>query len=77
MYEWAIELIKMSETDDLIDKGTVLNLLHEHKYTKKDHARKIWTILVFMIWHQIFIENKFNFIQVNKQDKGLELKEAF
>ncbi|WP_436864823.1 asparagine synthase-related protein [Bacillus fungorum] len=60
MYDWAITVIKESETDYLVDKNYVLNLLESHCLGKGDYSRKIWTVLSFMIWHQIYIEHKFD-----------------
>ena len=31
-------------------------LLEEHKNRQKDNSRKIWTILVFLIWYRVFFE---------------------
>lgn len=59
--DWAYDLIKESETDYLFDKDVLFNLLKEHQMDKKDNSRKLWTVFTFMIWHQIFIEKKYNF----------------
>ncbi|MBH0158610.1 asparagine synthase (glutamine-hydrolyzing) [Fictibacillus sp. 5RED26] len=58
---WATELIEQSETDYLFNKSIVLNLLQEHQEGLRDNSRKLWTILTFMIWHQIFVEDKYTF----------------
>ena len=34
----------------------LLKLLEEHKSRQKDNSRKIWTILVFLVWHRVFFE---------------------
>lgn len=60
-YNWAKELIYSSEVDEWINKSFVLYMLDEHKEGKADYGRKIWTILVFMLWHQIYIEEKISF----------------
>lgn len=57
MYDWAKNIIKESGTDRYIVKTEVLKLLDLHKEGKGDYSRKIWTILVFMLWHKIYIEN--------------------
>jgi asparagine synthase (glutamine-hydrolysing) len=36
----------------------VLRLLDEHKAGTLDHSRRIWALLVFMLWHGIFIEHR-------------------
>ncbi|MCU5573145.1 asparagine synthase (glutamine-hydrolyzing), partial [Bacillus cereus] len=48
MYDWALNIIKESKTEHLIDKKYVLNLLEAHRTDKGDHSRKIWTVLTFM-----------------------------
>ncbi|PGM57159.1 asparagine synthase (glutamine-hydrolyzing) [Bacillus cereus] len=60
MYDWALNIIKESKTEHLIDKQYVLNLLEAHCTDKGDHSRKIWTVLAFMVWHQIYIEHKYD-----------------
>lgn len=56
LYDWAIQLIKESDTDHLFNKEYLVNLLNTHCQGKLDLSRKIWTVLIFMIWHQIYIE---------------------
>jgi len=60
-YGWARELIDASKTDYLINKNYVMQLLEEHKNGVRDNARKVWTILVFMMWHQIYVEGAVSF----------------
>lgn len=56
IYDWTKELIQISQTDYLFNKVKIYQLLEEHVTNKRDNSRKLWTIIVFMIWHQIFIE---------------------
>jgi asparagine synthase (glutamine-hydrolysing) len=56
MYDWARETVLRSHTDELIDRNAVLRLLEEHRTGTLDHSRRIWALVVFMIWHGIFIE---------------------
>lgn len=58
MYDWARGIINDSKTEALIDKPAVLRMLDEHKAGTLDHSRRIWALLVFMLWHGIFIENR-------------------
>jgi asparagine synthase (glutamine-hydrolysing) len=58
MYDWARAIVADSKTDELIDKPAVLRLLEEHKAGTLDHSRRIWALLVFMLWHGIFIEHR-------------------
>ncbi|RYL95659.1 asparagine synthase (glutamine-hydrolyzing) [Sporolactobacillus sp. THM7-4] len=61
MYDWARRLIHDSQTDQYINKSYTLKLLEDHRSGKRDNSRKIWTILMFMLWHQIYIEKTVRF----------------
>jgi asparagine synthase (glutamine-hydrolysing) len=56
MYEWARNVIAGSGAGELIDLPYALALLDEHKREQADHSRKVWTVLIFCIWHAIFVE---------------------
>ena len=56
LYEWAKDLIESSGAGDLINKKYALELLDLHKNGSIDYSRKVWNILIFIIWHQIYIE---------------------
>ncbi|HZE49503.1 MAG TPA: asparagine synthase (glutamine-hydrolyzing), partial [Jatrophihabitantaceae bacterium] len=58
MYDWARAIISESQTDALIDRQAALRLLDAHRSGKVDYSRKIWTLLVFMTWHGIFVEDR-------------------
>lgn len=52
LFDWAKNIIKNSETDHLIHKSYILNLLEKHQKNDSDHSREIWVVLVFMIWYE-------------------------
>ncbi len=56
MYEWARDILAHSDAGDLLDLGYAAGLLEEHRRGEADHSRKIWTVLVFCVWHAIFVE---------------------
>jgi asparagine synthase (glutamine-hydrolysing) len=58
MYEWARSVVDESQTDHLIDRAAVLSMLEAHRAGPHDYSRKIWTLLVFMVWHGIFVEHR-------------------
>ncbi|MBP2334377.1 asparagine synthase (glutamine-hydrolyzing) [Saccharothrix coeruleofusca] len=58
MHDWAIDHVRQSQTDQYIDKAGVLRLIEEHRAGTADHSRRIWALLVFMIWHGIFVEGR-------------------
>ncbi|SEP97537.1 asparagine synthase (glutamine-hydrolysing) [Virgibacillus subterraneus] len=70
---WARKLIQESQTDHLLYKSYILNLLEAHCQGKGDYSRKIWTVLMFMLWHQITVENKFDINELSKPDEAIEL----
>ena len=45
-----------SNIDEFINKDYAIKLLDEHICDKKDNSRKVWTIFMFALWYQIFIE---------------------
>ncbi|WP_440896660.1 asparagine synthase (glutamine-hydrolyzing) [Amphibacillus sp. Q70] len=59
LYDWAVNVIKESQIDQWIKKDYVLDLLDKHCMDKGDYSRKIWTVLMFAVWHQVYIENKY------------------
>lgn len=61
LFDWAYQLIIDSQTDHLFEKNYLLFLLSEHQRGVHDNSRKIWTVLIFMIWHQVYIEKKYDF----------------
>jgi asparagine synthase (glutamine-hydrolysing) len=58
LYDWARSIIAESQTDALIVRSDILALLESHRRGPIDHSRKLWTMLIFMIWHGIFVENR-------------------
>ncbi|MBV7705229.1 asparagine synthase (glutamine-hydrolyzing) [Nocardia nova] len=58
LYDWAATQIAESQTDHLLDKSAIKAMLEAHRVGNGDHSRRLWTLLVFMIWHGIFVENR-------------------
>jgi asparagine synthase (glutamine-hydrolysing) len=61
MNDWTKKIIRESNTDHLINKAYLLKLLEDHCQNKADNSRKIWTVLMFMVWHQIYVEKVYDF----------------
>ena len=57
LLEWAHEMVNASATDDLINASAVRQMLDEHRCGTADHSRRLWTVLIFMLWHAIFVEH--------------------
>ncbi|HYH26400.1 MAG TPA: asparagine synthase (glutamine-hydrolyzing) [Blastococcus sp.] len=63
LHDWARQVITDSRTDQWLDKQQVLAMLAAHRENQRagspvDYSRKLWTLLVFMIWHGIFVEER-------------------
>ncbi|AOW94736.1 asparagine synthase (glutamine-hydrolyzing) [Rhodococcus sp. WMMA185] len=58
LFDWAHEQIAASGTDHLLDKAAVAKMLSDHRDGASDHSRRLWTVLIFMVWHGIFVEDR-------------------
>lgn len=63
LHDWARQIIVDSGTEEWLDKQQVLAMLDAHRANQRsgsavDYSRKLWTLLVFMIWHGIFVEER-------------------
>ena len=56
LLDWAHATVAASAAGDLIDLNAVRTMLDEHRAGESDHSRRLWTVLIFMVWHAIFIE---------------------
>jgi asparagine synthase (glutamine-hydrolysing) len=58
LHDWARGIVNDSGTEELLDLAAVHRMLDEHRAGQRDHSRRIWAVLVFMLWHGIFIEGR-------------------
>src|SRR3954469_14673927 len=63
LHDWARQIITESQTAEGLDRTQVLAMLDAHRANQRsaspvDYSRKLWTLLVFMIWHGIFVEER-------------------
>ncbi|OBB59387.1 asparagine synthase (glutamine-hydrolyzing) [Mycobacterium sp. 852013-51886_SCH5428379] len=56
LLDWAYATVASSHTGDLIDLQAVRRMLDEHRTGESDHSRRLWTVLIFMLWHAIFVD---------------------
>ncbi len=56
LMDWAYQMIGDSQAGHLIDLPAVRTMLDEHRTGPVDHSRRLWTVLIFLLWHAIFIE---------------------
>ncbi|MGY1773352.1 asparagine synthase (glutamine-hydrolyzing) [Blastococcus sp. SYSU D00813] len=61
LHEWARGIVTESQTDEWLDRDHVLGLLDRLRAAdvpSKRIARQVWEVLVFMVWHGIFVEER-------------------
>ncbi|BBY30571.1 asparagine synthase (glutamine-hydrolyzing) [Mycolicibacterium sediminis] len=56
LLDWSYATVAASQAGGLVDLAAVRRMLDEHRSGTADHSRRLWTVLIFMLWHQIFIE---------------------
>ena len=61
MYGFAEQLLLQAQTDRWIDKRAALELLRRHASGGPDLGwRKLWVLIVFSLWHQIYVERVYD-----------------
>lgn len=55
--EWADTVLAGSAAGDLLNLEHARGLLREHRTGAADNARKVWTAVIFCLWHALFIED--------------------
>jgi asparagine synthase (glutamine-hydrolysing) len=59
LYDWAHDLLDRSHVEELLDVDLVRGLLTAYRKKDSDHgghpARQIWVVLMFCLWHAIFV----------------------
>jgi asparagine synthase (glutamine-hydrolysing) len=58
LHDWARGIVDDSGTAEFLDLAAVYRMLDEHRTGPRDHSRRIWAVLVFMLWHGIFVEQR-------------------
>jgi asparagine synthase (glutamine-hydrolysing) len=61
LHDWARAVVTDSHTDEWLDREHVLGLLdrlRRDEVPSKRVARQVWEVLVFMVWHGIFVEER-------------------
>jgi asparagine synthase (glutamine-hydrolysing) len=56
MFEWARDILTRSGAGELLDLSYAVKLLEAHRRGEADNSREVWTVLVFCVWHAIFVE---------------------
>ena len=56
LMDWAYRMIDVSQAGHLVDLTAVRGMLDEHRAGDSDHSRRLWTVLIFLLWYAIFVE---------------------
>lgn len=57
LLDWAHQMLASSQADQFIDIAAARRMLDEHRSGVSDHSRRLWTVLIFLLWHAIFVEH--------------------
>ena len=61
MYGFAQQLLTEAQTDQWIDRAAALSLLERFRAGDPEASwRHIWVLLVFSLWHQIYVERRYD-----------------
>ncbi len=61
MYDFADRLLREAQTDRWINKHAALALLRRHAEGAPEGGwRKLWVLIVFSLWHQIYVEKAYD-----------------
>ena len=58
LHDWARCIVDDSGTAEFLDLPAVHRMLDEHRAGPRDYSRRIWAVLMFMLWHGIFVEQR-------------------
>ena len=56
LMDWAYRMIGASGAGHLVDLSAVRAMLDQHRAGEGDHSRRLWTVLIFLLWYAIFVE---------------------
>ncbi len=57
LYDWAKGIILSPYADEYINKQEALKMLEAHRTGKHDYYRQLWTIITFISWYRIYVED--------------------
>ncbi|WP_169732448.1 asparagine synthase (glutamine-hydrolyzing) [Haloglycomyces albus] len=51
MFDWVDQLFAQSQAGHLLNLDYARQMLRDHREGNGDHARKVWTVMIFCIWY--------------------------
>lgn len=56
LLDWAYQMVDNSLAGQNVDLAATRRMLDEHRGGVSDHSRRLWTVLIFLLWHAIFVD---------------------
>jgi len=56
MKDFMADIIHDRNTDYLLNRKKTIKLFQEHIHNYADHGRKLWTLMIFKLWHGLYID---------------------
>jgi asparagine synthase (glutamine-hydrolysing) len=60
LYPWAKERLSDRTAAEYFDREWLLARLEDHRQGRGDYARKLWTVLMFLLWHDVYITRRYS-----------------
>jgi asparagine synthase (glutamine-hydrolysing) len=61
MFGFAERVLREAQTDRWINKTAALEMLRRHASGGPERDwRKLWVVMVFSLWHQIYVERAYD-----------------
>jgi asparagine synthase (glutamine-hydrolysing) len=74
MYDFADRLLREAQTDEWINRSAAIGLLERFRAGERDVSwRHLWVLIVFSLWHQIYLERVYDPIGLGWERPALGL----
>lgn len=60
LFGFADDALRTAETDAYLRRDVAVRLLDEYRRRQHDDWRRVWVLVCFSVWHQIFMERKYD-----------------
>ena len=60
LMDWSYGMIGIARAGDagrLVDLDAVTAMLDARRAGETDHSRRLWTVLIFLLWHAVFVDH--------------------
>ena len=57
-YNWAKDLLSQSYVSEFFDQNYLLEMLEQHYNKQKANQRKLYTVLSFLLWYQVYFPER-------------------